>query len=160
IPFIVHNNALFSLERLIDEDDAWLINEHTSQYETLIEELGYHTVQLNLDKYSNIKEFLHSINGYINDKTLAYERIASNTNIHKLPVTSKLKLLDFFQDSAFMVGIGVDKYFGKLKLFTDERGNPRPIRQLLSRDEDLEVESINKFRIKETEFNSLTDDLQ
>lgn len=160
IPFIVHNNALFSLERLIDEDDAWLINEHTSQYETLIEELGYHTVQLNLDKYSNIKEFLHSINGYINDKTLAYERIASNANIHKLPVTSKLKLIDFFQNSAFMVGIGPDKYFGKLKLFIDESDNPRPIWQLLSHKEDLEVNSIEKFRVKETEFNSLTDDLQ
>ncbi|MCB0536059.1 MAG: ATP-binding protein [Bacteroidetes bacterium] len=160
IPFIVHNNALFSLERLIDEDDAWLINEHTLHYETLIEELGYHTIQLNLDKYSNIKDFLHSINGYINDKTLAYERIASNENIHTLPVTSKLKLIDFFQNSTFMVGIGVDKYFGKLKLFIDESDNPRPIWQLLSHKEDLEVNSIDKFRIKETEFNGLTDDLK
>ena len=160
IPFIVHNNALFSLERLIDEEDAWLINEHTSQYETFIGELGYHTIQLNLDKYSNIKEFLHSINGYINDKTLAYERIASNANIQKLPVTSKLKLIDFFQDSTFMVGIGETKYFGELKLFLDESDTPRPLWELLSRDEDLGVESINKFRIKETEFNSLTDDLQ
>lgn len=160
IPFIVHNNALFSLERLIDEDDAWLINEHTSQYETLIEELGYHTVQLNLDKYSNIKEFLHSINGYINDKTLAYERIATNANIQKLPVTSKLKLIDFFQNSTFMAGIGETKYFGELKLFIDESDNPRPIWQLLSRKEDLEVNSIDKFRIKETEFNGLADDLK
>jgi len=160
IPFIVHNNALFSLERLIEEEDAWLINEHTSQYETLIGELGYHIIQLNLDKYSNIKEFLHRINGYINDKTLAYERIATNANLHKLPVTSKLKLIDFFQNSTFMVGIGVDKYFGKLKLFIDERDNPRPIRQLLSHKEDLEVNSIDKFRIKETEFNGLTDDLK
>lgn len=160
IPFIVHNNALFSLERLIDEDDAWLINEHTAQYETLIEELGYHTIQLNLDKYSNIKDFLHSINGYINDKTLAYERIATNANIQKLPVTSKLKLIDFFQNSTFMAGIGETKYFGELKLFIDESDNPRPIWQLLSRKEDLEVNSIDKFRIKETEFNGLTDDLK
>lgn len=160
IPFIVHNNALFSLERLIDEDDAWLINEHTSQYETLIGELGYHTIQLNLDKYSNIKEFLHSINGYINDKTLAYVRIATNANIQKLPVTSKLKLIDFFQNSTFMAGIGETKYFGELKLFIDESDNPRPIWQLLSRKEDLEVNSIDKFRIKETEFNGLTDDLK
>lgn len=159
IPFILHNNSPFSLEQLIKEEDAWLINEHTSQYETLIGELGYHTIQLNLDKYSNIKEFLHSINGYINDKTLAYERIASNTNIHKLPVKSKLKLIDFFQNSTFMVGIGVDKYFGNLKLFIDESDNPRPMWQLLSRKEDLEVNSINKFRIKETEFNGLTDDI-
>ena len=160
IPFIVHNNALFSLERLIVEEDAWLINEHSSQYETLIGELGYHTVQLNLDKYSNIKEFLHGINGYISDKTLAYERIASNANIHNLPVTSKIKLIDFFQDSTFMVGIGETKYFGELKLFIDESDTPRPLWELLSRDEDLGVESINKFRIKETEFNSLTDNLQ
>lgn len=160
IPFIVHNNALFSLEQLIDEDDAWLINEHTSQYSDLIGELGYHTIQLHLEKYSNIKEFLHSFNAYINDKTLAYERIASNVNIHKLSVTSKLKLLDFFQNSAFMVGISVDKYFGKLKLFLDESDNPRPIWQLLSRKDDLEVNSIDKFRVKETEFNSLSEDLQ
>ena len=160
IPFIVHNNALFSLERLIDEEDAWLINEHTSLYETLIGELGYHTIQLNLDKYSNIKDYLLKFNGYLNDKTLAYERIASNANIHKLPVTSKLKLIDFFQNSVFMVGIGPDKYFGKLKLFIDESDNPRPIWQLLSREEDLEINSINEFRIKATEFNGLIDDLQ
>ena len=101
IPFVMHNSALLSLEGLIDEEDAWLINEHTSQYETLIGELGYHIIQINLDKYSNIKEFLHSINGYINDKTLAYERIASNENIHTLPVTSKLKLIDFFFSSFY-----------------------------------------------------------
>lgn len=160
IPFIVHNNALFSLERLIDEEDAWLINEHTSQYETLIAELGYHTIQLNLDKYSNIKEFLHSINGYINDKTLTYERIASNANIHTLPVTSKLKLIDFFQNSVFMEGIGETRYFGRLKLFLDENDNPRPLRQLVSRQEILDASSINRFRIKETEYNALTVNLQ
>lgn len=160
IPFIVHNNALFSLERLFDEEDAWLINEHTSIYETLIGELGYHTIQLNLDEYSGIKDYLHRLNGYLNDKTLAYERIASNTNIHKLPVTSKLKLIDFFQNSTFMVGIGETKYFGELKLFIDESDNPRPIWQLLSHKEDLEINSIDKFRIKETEFNGLTYDLK
>lgn len=160
IPFIVHNNALFSLERLIDEEDAWLINEHTSQYSTLIEELGYHTIQLNLDKYSNIKEYLHSFSGYINDKTLTYERIASNSNIHKLPIASKLKLIDFFQNSSFMVGIGETKYFSELELFLDESDNPRPLRQLLSRKEDLEVDSIYKFRVKETEYNSIPEALR
>lgn len=55
IPFIVHNNALFSLERLVNEVDAWLINENTSQHQGLFKELGYHTINLNLDKYSNIK---------------------------------------------------------------------------------------------------------
>jgi hypothetical protein len=160
IPFIVHNKALFSLERLINEDDAWLINEHTSQYASLLEELGYHTIQLNLDKYLNIKEHLHSINGYINDKTLAYERIASNSNIQKLPITSKLKLIDFFQNSSFMVGIGETKYFSELKLFIDEEDNPRPLSQLLSRKEDLEVKSIYKFRIKEIEYNSIPEALK
>jgi hypothetical protein len=160
IPFIVHNNALFSLERLIDEEDAWLINEHTSKYNTLIEELGYHTIELNLDKYSNIKEYLYSFSGYINDKTLAYERIASNSNLPKLTIASKLKLIDFFENSSFMIGIGVDKYFGKLKLFLDEDDNPRPLRQLLSREEVLEVKTIDKFRVSEVEFNNLPEALK
>lgn len=38
--------------------------------------------------------------------------------------------------------------------------NPRPIWQLLSHKEDLEINSIDKFRIKETEFNGLTYDLK
>jgi len=160
IPFIVHNDALFSLERLIDEDDAWLINEHTSQHSTLIEELGYHNIQLYLEKYSNIKEYLHSLSGYINDKTLAYERIASNSNLHKLPVSSKLKLIDFFQNSSFMVGIGETKYFGELELFVDEDNNPRPLHQLLSHQEPLGVNSILKFRITEEEFKSLPEALK
>lgn len=160
ISFILHNNSPFSLEQLIKEEDAWLINEHTSQYETLIKELGYHTIQLDLDRYSNIKDFLLRLSGYVNNKTLAYERIASNANIHKLPITSKLKLIDFIRNSAFMVGIGETKYFGELRLFLDEDDNPRPMRQLLNRKEDLDVNSIDKFRIKETEFNGLTDDLK
>lgn len=160
IPFIVHNNALFSLERLMDEDDAWLINEHTSQHTTLIEKLGYHTIQLNLEKYSNIKEYLHRFSGYINDKTLAYERIASNSNINKLPIASKLKLIDFFQNSSFMVGIDEKKYFGELELFMDEGDNPRPLWQLLSRPKVLEVNSIYKFRLKEVEHNSFPEALR
>lgn len=160
IPFIVHNKALFSLEGLINEKDAWLINEHTSQYTSLIKELGFDTIELPLYKYSNIKEYLHKLSGYLNDKTLTYERIALNPNIHKLPIASKLKLIDFFQNNAFMLGIGVERYFGKLKLFLDGYDNPRPIWQLLSRKEDLEVNSINNFRIKDIEYNSLTEDLQ
>lgn len=160
IPFIVHNNALFSLERLIAEEDAWLINEHTAQYSDLIKELGYHTIQLDLNKYPSIKDFLNSFQGYINDKTLAYNRIASNANVYKLPVSSKIILIDFFQNSVFMVGIGETKYFGELKLFIDEMDTPRPLWKLLSRKEDLEVNSVTKFRIKEAEFNSLSDNLQ
>jgi hypothetical protein len=160
IPFILHNNSPFSLERLIDEDGVWLINEHTSQYATLIDELGYHTVQLNLDKYSKIKEYLHSFNGYINDKTLTYERIASNSNLHKLPISSKLKLIDFFQNSSFMVGIGETKYYSELALFVDEDNNPRPLQQLLSHQEPLGLNSILKFRIKEEEFKSLPEALK
>ncbi|MGV8815646.1 MAG: ATP-binding protein [Gelidibacter sp.] len=160
IPFIVHNNALFSLERLMNEEGAWLINEHTSKYATLIEELEYHTIHLNLDKYSNIKEYLHRFSGYINDKTLAYHRIASNNNISSLPILSKLNLIDFLQNSSFMEGVGDTKYFSKLKLFLDEDDNPRPLRQLLSRKEVLEVNSINKFRVKEAEYNSIPEALR
>tara|TARA_R110002051_G_scaffold218896_1_gene282753 strand:- start:18108 stop:23756 length:5649 start_codon:yes stop_codon:yes gene_type:complete len=160
IPFIVHNNAFFSLERLIAEDDAWLINENTSDYQELIKELGYHTVNLNLDKYSNIKEYLHDFRGYINDKTLAYQRIDVNPKLSKLPTTSKLKLIDFLQNSDFMVGIGPGNYFGKLELFVDENRNARPLQQLISRQEAIEVDSILQFRIVENEFISLTEVLQ
>lgn len=160
IPFILHNNTLFSLEGLINEKDAWIINEHTSQYALLIKELGFHTIELNLDKYPNIKEYLHRLRDYLNDKTLTYERIASNSNIHKLPIASKLTLIDFFQKSVFMTGIGPTRYFGELELFLDEYDNPRPIWQLLSRNENLEVNSVNNFRIKHIEYNSLTEDLQ
>jgi hypothetical protein len=159
IPFILHNKALFSLERLIDESDAWLINENTSQYQNLIDELGYHMINLNLDEYSNIKAYLTNLRGYVNDKNLAYERIASNSNLHRLAISSKLKLIDFLQNSNFMKLIGPAKYFGELKLFVDESNIPRPLFQLLSRKEDLEVNSIDNFRVKESEYNSIPDAL-
>jgi len=53
IPFIVHNNSLFSLERLISEQDAWILNKNTIQYKELLDGLGYHTVNLQLEKYSD-----------------------------------------------------------------------------------------------------------
>ncbi len=160
IPFIVHSNALFSLERLVDEADAWLINENTSQYQELFKELGYHTINLNLDKYSNIKEYLHTFRGYLNDKTLAYERIASSSKLSNLPIATKLSLIDFLQNSTFMAGIGQTRYFSELELFIDECGKARALRQLLGRQESLEVNSILKFRITETEYANLPDSLK
>ena len=160
IPFIVHNNALFSLERLVKEEDAWLINRNTSKYQELIKNLGYHMVNLNLDEYSNINSFLNEFGYYLNDKTLAYERIASNLTLSKLHIKTKLELIDFLQKSDFMAGIGETKYFGELALFIDESDNARPLRHLISHQEAIEVNSIQKFRIEETEFNSLTEILK
>lgn len=131
IPFIVHNNALFSLERLILEEDAWVINRNIDRYEIIFNGLGYHTVNLQLEKYININTYLLSFRGYINDKALAYERIASNEKLSKVEITLKLKLIEFLQNSEFMVGIGETKYFGELKLFNDQNGTPRPLRKLL-----------------------------
>jgi hypothetical protein len=160
IPFIIHNNTLFSLDGLIKESDAWLINKNTSKYETLIMELGYHAINLNIDKYSNIKEYLHSFSGYINDKNLVYERIKLNGNLPKLSIVTKLKLIDFLQNSDFMRGVGETKYFGELELFVDESGKARPLKQLLSREETIEVKSLHKFRIVDIEFDNLTDTLK
>jgi hypothetical protein len=160
IPFILHDSSLFSLECLVTEEDAWLINENTSNYQELLKELSYHIINLNLDEYSSIKEYLHSYKGYVNDKAIAYQRISENSTLSALPITAKLKLIDFFQNSEFMVGIGAGNYFGKLKLFVDENTIPRPLQQLLSRKEGLEVDSIHEYRILENEFTHLTDALQ
>jgi len=160
IPFIVHNNSLYSLERLVSEDSAWLINKNTIQYEELIKGLGYHTVNLNLNEYSNINSFLLTYSGYINDKFLAYERIASNSNLSNLDISLKLNLVDFLQNSEFMVGIGETKYFGELKVFVDENGISRPLCQLLNRNVNKEVNSIQPFRIIEKEFLELSDELK
>ena len=62
---------------------------------------------------------------------------------------SARNFIDFLQKSEFMVGIGVTKYFGELKLFIDENGTPRPIRHLLSRKDILQIDSLQQFRITE-----------
>ncbi|MDO7173881.1 sacsin N-terminal ATP-binding-like domain-containing protein [Mariniflexile sp. AS56] len=160
IPFIVHNNSLFSLERLIVEEDAWIINKNTFEYLNLIKGLGYHTVNLKLNEYTYINNFLLSFNGYINDKTLAYERISKNSKLPILNISLKLKLIDFLQNSEFMVGIGETKYFNELRLFVDDKRKVRPLRQLISRQEDIEIATIQKFRINEAEFNNLSDALK
>lgn len=160
IPFIENNNFLFSIERLIEESNVWLINDHTKKYEKLISDLGFHTVNLNLDKLTNIKEYLHSIGGYLNDKTLAYERMASKTGLSQLEVKTKLSLVDFFENSSFMIGIGESKYFGQLPLFIDESGTARPLKLLLNRELPLDIKSLEKFRIDPHEFESLTPSLK
>jgi hypothetical protein len=160
IPFIEHNNSLFSIERLIEESDAWLINDHTKKYEKLISDLGFHTVNLNLDKFTNIKEYLHSIGGYLNDKTLAYERIASKAGLSQLEVKTKLSLVDFFENSNFMLGIGEGRYFGQLPLFIDQSGTARPLKLLLDRESPLNISSLEKFRIDPHEFENLTPNLR
>lgn len=160
IPFIVHNNSLFSLERLLSEPEAWLINKNTRGSEDILEGLGYHTINLNLSEYQNIDDYLLNFRGYINDKVLAYERIASNSNLSGLNVFLKLRLINFLQDSEFMLGIGETKYFGELKLFVDEKKVARPLRQLISREDIFEADSIQQFRIDENEYNNLTSSLK
>lgn len=160
IPFIVHNNSLYSLERILEESDAWLINENTKGFENLFQDLKYHTVNLDLDKYSNIKEYLHSYNGYLNDKSLAYDRIAANPKLPELGITSKTSLIDFLQNSKFMQGIGEAKYFGELELFVDESGKARPLKNILSRKDELSIDSIKKFRLDQTEFENIPEALR
>lgn len=160
IPFIENNNFPFSIERLIEESNVWLINDHTKKYEKLISDLGFHTVNLNLDKFTNIKEYLHSIGGYLNDKMLAYERMASKTGLSQLEVKTKLSLVDFFENSSFMIGVGESKYFGQLPLFIDESGTARPLKLLLNRELPLDIKSLEKFRVDPHEFENLTPSLK
>ena len=159
IPFIVHNKALYSIEQLLKEDGAWLINNKTLNYEELFKGLGYNTVNLNINEYSNINNYLLSFGGYINDKTLAYDRIAINSNLSNLDISLKLNLIDFLKNSEFMMGIGKTKYYGELELFVDENGTARPLYQLLSRQVALDVASIQKFRVLNQEYDSLTSEL-
>lgn len=160
IPFIIHNKKSFSLESLIAENDAWIINENTYKYEDLLKELGYHTINLELEKFSNISNYLIKFKGYVNDKSFAYERIKANAHLSTLTTETKLKLIDFLQNSEFMVGIGETKYFGELELFTNENGKAVPLRQLLSRQEEIEINSIHQFRISENEFSSFPETLK
>ena len=160
IPFIAHNGRLFSIKALLSESDAWIINKNTIVYEELIKGLGYHTINLQLEKYSNINYHLLSINEYVNDKTLAYKRIESKNNLSNLDISIKLKLIDFLQNSEFMKGIGEMQYFSELKLFVDDKGIPRSLRQLLSRQNIIAVNSLLPFRISENEYNALTDALR
>ncbi|MCT4673987.1 MAG: ATP-binding protein [Prolixibacteraceae bacterium] len=159
IPFIEHGKSYYSLESLANELDAWIINNNTKDYEQLLSILGYHTINLNLEEYVNIDNYLHTINNYINDKSLAYERIANNSSLSELDISYKLNLIDFLRCSEFMKGIGETKYFGDLKLFVDENGIARPLRQLISRKENIEVKSIQNFRICTNEYSILTEDI-
>lgn len=160
IPFILHNDILCTLNDLISADDAWLINKNTEKYEDILKGLEYHTVNLNLKEYPNINTFILNIVGYINDKSLAYERIANNSNLTSLEVSLKVKLIDFLQNSDFMIGIGEKKYFGELKLFTDENGIARPLRKLLTREKTIDAETTHSFKIIENEFNVLPEVLK
>ena len=97
--------------RILQEAEAWVINKNTDKYESLLQKIGFHTINLDLEKYQNIKAYLLNVNGYTNDKMLAYERIVSVSGISNLDVSVKLELIDFFQNSDFMQGIGINKYF-------------------------------------------------
>jgi len=90
IPFIVHNNSLYSIDDLLKEPDAWLINSRTANYESILNGIGYNTINLNLSEYPNINAYLLEFDGYLNDKTLTYERIASNQSLSKIDITIKL----------------------------------------------------------------------
>lgn len=157
IPFIVHNNSLFSLERLVSEEDAWILNKHTKDYKALFDSLGYHTVDLQLEKFTEINGYLLSYDGYLNDKNQTYERIASNKTLPRLDMNEKIQLIDFMKDSKFMFGIGEKKYFEELEIFIDEKNNSRPLRHLIGRFELNETSSIKPFRMDETEYQLLPD---
>ncbi|WP_158860363.1 ATP-binding protein [Lunatibacter salilacus] len=160
LPFIIHDNSLFSLEKLMAEAEAWLINKNTIKYQELLIELGYHSINLNLQDYTNLQTYINEMSGYVNDRSLAYGRLAGNSNLSSLKIELKIKLIDFLQNSEFMQGIGKTKYFGELKLFVDENRVARPLNQLISRQDVTGIPSIQNFRITEDEYLHLTDALQ
>ncbi|EAZ83054.1 ATP-binding protein [Algoriphagus machipongonensis] len=160
IPFIPHDNSLFSLESLMAEPDAWLINKNTLKYQELLIELGYHSINLNLQDYTNLQTYINEMSGYVNDRSLAYVRLAENSNLSSLKIELKIQLIDFLQNSEFMQGIGKTKYFGELKLFVDENRIARPLNQLISRQDVIGIPSIQHFRITEGEYLHLTDALK
>ena len=160
IPFITHNKSLYSIESLIAKKDAWILNKNTIEYESLLKDLGYHVINLQLEMYVNINNYLNSISSYINDKTLAYERLASIEILSKLEPSIKIRLIEFFQKSEFMNGIGKTKYFEELKLFVDDIGTPRPLSQLLSPMDISELNSLHQFFIDKNEYKALPETLK
>ena len=160
IPFITHNKSLYSIESLSAIKDAWIINKNTSEYESLLKDMGYHVINLQLEMYANINNYLNSISSYINDKSLAYERLASIEQLAKLEPSIKIRLIEFFQKSEFMIGIGKTKYFEELKLFVDENGTSRPLSHLLSPVGISELSSLHQFFIDKNEYKALTESLK
>lgn len=160
IPFITHNKSLYSIESLIAIKDAWIINKNTSEYESLLKDMGYHVINLQLEMYANINNYLNSISSYINDKSLAYERLASMEQLSKLEPSIKIRLIEFFQKSEFMIGIGKTKYFEELNLFVDDIGTSRPLSQLLSPVGISELSSLHHFFIDKSEYKSLPESLR
>lgn len=155
IPFIVHQNKQFSLDALFKEEDAWVLNANTIEYKSLFDSLGYHTIDLELDTYTEIKRFLSEVPDYLNDKTLAFDRISKNSTLSSLDPFTKVRLIDFFKDSKFMNGIGEGKYFGELNLFNSEGDFPTPLSELLSRKDNLQIDTLRNYRICQKEFDLL-----
>lgn len=160
IPFIEYDNMLYSIEALLEENDVWIINKNTEQHEDLFKGLGYYTVNLELEKYANINSFLLGIGGYINDKSLAYQKIESNPKLSSIEVATKLTLIEFFKNAPFMLGIGATKYFEELKLFIDEKGIARPLNNLIDHEGTSQVNSIASFKLNKMEYSSLSEVLR
>lgn len=125
-----------------------------------LKDMGYHVINLQLEMYANINNYLNSISSYINDKSLAYERLASIEQLSKLEPSIKIRLIEFFQKSEFMIGIGKTKYFEELKLFVDDNGTSRPLSHLLSPVGISELSSLHQFFIDKNEYKALTESLK
>lgn len=158
ICFIAVERTLFSLNLLIQEPDVWLINENTSDHVSLIQDLGYYPVEINLEKYANIRRYIGGLDCYVNNNLSAYNRIAETDLLPSLSIASKIELIDFLQNCEFMKGVGETKYFGELRLFVDQDGIARPLQNLICNTADIDVESLHKFKIAKDEFDSLSDE--
>jgi hypothetical protein len=155
IPFIVHNDVLFSLDTLLAEEFAWIINQNMIDCKEFLSDLGYNLIDLKLEKYKEINNYLNTIQGYLNLNTLAFDRLAQNPNLSKLKPQTKVNIIKFFKTSRFMTGIGENKYYCEMRIFVDETGLAKPLQNLLNRPNLLVITSLKKFRIKEDEFNVL-----
>lgn len=160
IPFIEHDGYLWSMDALINEDEVWIIDNKTEIIEPILKAIGYKTVNFDLKKYNHIENYLNTINNYINDKTEAYNRLADDTNIASLTPEQKNELIEFFQKSGFMAGIGEKKYFEELYLYTDANDIARPLRQLLNNAEITEATSLHSFSLNTKEFENLPEVLK
>ncbi|QXP65743.1 sacsin N-terminal ATP-binding-like domain-containing protein [Polaribacter sp. AHE13PA] len=157
IPFIKHNNKIYSINDLLGLEDAWILNENTLEIQGILISLGFDIINLDLEKNDSIDYYIKKNTNYTNNTDLGYSRIAISSLLKDLSPKNKSNLLVFFENSDFMRGKGIAEYIDKLQLFKCINGNSAPLSQMLNPTTSILNSTLKGYAILPEEFHELPD---
>lgn len=138
----------YTLDELQNNENAFLLTQKTFEIKEELRLMGYAVFEFNLSEYKEILNSMRQQLPYLFDNKLLFAKVTSRIAEYHAQLSGAQKL-NIFNTLKSLRNIG-EIELKNLALFTDRKGNLRPLKALVSPKEEVE-EWIQNFFLEEQE---------